>query len=320
MKKIIVGDVTDYLSKYAYSQDKNAKLLSEKTLKQFQQTNTGTFYTSIGDFKNIDHFCDCLMQVTDIEYHPPLKWSDEDTSVSVSMESETKNHLLQWSFLKKRPVKNLKVLNFTYSAVKEFLQIHQRVSESKQIWNIGCSITAGEGVEKDQTYGKIISNELNLPLQTIAVGGSSIKWAADQILCSAVRKDDLVIWGVTSFERCCYFFQSNKLYHINLSTSKYYPLLKKIVTDDWLLSQDNYYESLKSISAVNNFCTAIQAKLIMLGVFPFYTLQDCFSSYKNFIMCNKKYIDLGSDHSHPGPQQHAFYAKQLSNYIKNLEG
>ena len=55
--------------------------------------------------------------------------------------------------------------------------------------------------------------KLNLPVSTLAQGGTSIFWAADQILRSDIRKDDIVIFMLTSTHRFPYYTNS-QLKHI----------------------------------------------------------------------------------------------------------
>ena len=77
-----------------------------------------------------------------------------------------------------------------------------------------------------------------------------------------------------------------------------------------------------AIVSANNFCQAVGAKLIILGL-----LYDWDSLYKVYKLKNfrqslcwpDKYIDLGSDGLHPGPNQHVKFANEFLNFYNDIK-
>ena len=75
MITIFVGDVTDFLAKRAFQYASDAILL---TTSNSQSLKSGTYYASMGDFRDYRSFVDTLDQADHIVYAPPNKWSDAD--------------------------------------------------------------------------------------------------------------------------------------------------------------------------------------------------------------------------------------------------
>lgn len=309
MKTLLVGDTGVYLSIAAKKINKNALLLDGGNYKKIFNTN-GVYYTSTGDITTVEHFCEVLMAADEVIYCPPDgAWSDKDLTAlredkRFTAETVTKEHLYQLSWIKKIAIKNLPTdcLNFTNK-----WQVTPRISQEPQIWNIGCSITAGNGVEKHERYGEIVGRKLNMPVSILAYEGSSLIWAADQILLADVLPGDIILWGLTSLQRYSYALHNDRLYHVNSNFYKHYPLMKKIVPIDWLDSRDNLYHSLNSISIVQNFCKKTNTKLVLLGLLD----QDFYERYIEFTKTSSrgKWLDLGNDNQHPGPRQHEIFAQ-----------
>lgn len=311
MKLLFVGDTTDCLEIRAKKTDRSASLVVERSADKYLNSIDGVFYTSLGEFNSIGSFCDVLLSANEIVFVPPSsgKWS------SPGIEPETIEHLYQWSFVKERPVSGLVIPDFLQPVFKKNLQLHQRVSDQKQIWNYGCSITYGIGVKNDETYGSLINKELGLTLSTIAYPGSGVKWAGDQILSSDIKNGDVVIWGLTELRRIGYCLHDDKFYHLNNSFLHHYPIMKKVVGDKDFLSPDLIYQGLKSIQTVNNFCEKIGATLVMLGVFPHLSDIEYLAQNSNFVGTTKKFIDRGTDGMHPGPRHHAYYAELIQQHL-----
>jgi hypothetical protein len=309
MRTLLVGDIGFYLSIEAKKINKNALLLDNFNYKRIIDTN-GVYYTSIGDITVVEHFCEVLMAADEVIFSPPTgNWSDKEAIDKLkdkrfTMETETKEHLYQLHWIKKISIKNLVI---RFPNFKNKWQVTPRISAGPQIWNIGCSITAGNGVEKHQRYGEIIGKKLNMPVSILAYEGSSLIWAADQILLADVLPGDIIIWGLTSLHRYSYALHNDRFYHVNFEFYKNYPLLKKIVPIDWSASMDNLYHSLNSISIVKNFSNKIDAKLLLLEVLP----QDLIEEHIEFTKTTpiEKWVDKGDDNQHPGPRQHEIFAQ-----------
>jgi hypothetical protein len=200
--------------------------------------------------------------------------------------------------------------------------VDTRKSQEYQLWVGGCSISHGIGVKKNQRFGQLLSDALNLPVSFLTKGGSSIQWAADQILRSDIRPNDIVVWGLTSFTRLPYY-SNGKIHHITPQTYKDNLEFNKIIPLDQLDGDNITYQNLAKIYAVINFCQKIQAKLFLFGILvdhqmlkwtadlPDYRqLHGCFDFMQNL------FIDLGSDNTHPGPRMHQWYCDQMLKTIQ----
>jgi hypothetical protein len=310
MKTLFVGDSDVYLSIEARKIDKNALLLNDQNYKKIVNADNGVYYTSLADITAVEDFCEVLMSADKVIFSPPPgNWSDRNIIGKLknrrfTMETETKEHLYQLAWIKKTPIENLPI---SFPNFKNKWQVTPRLSTGPQIWNIGCSITAGSGVEKHQRYGEIVGKKLNMPVSILAHGGSSLIWAADQILLADILPGDIIIWGLTSLQRYSYVLHDDRFYHVNSHFYKNYPLMKNIVSSDWLESMDNLYHSLNSISIVKNFSRKTNTKLVLLGVLD----QNFYEEYIEFSKTGpySKWVDLGNDNQHPGPRQHEIFAK-----------
>lgn len=320
MKHLIVGDVTEYLAIQATKFNSSAQLITENNVNDFLTSDRGVFYSSLGDFSKAKVFCEMLWAADQITYCPPPDnvWSDRNFAPDsrFSIETETREHLYQWSYIKRKPISGLDIPDFLDPVFDNTLCFNPRITDRTQIWNYGCSITVGIGVEKHQTYGCLLSQRLNLPISTIAHEGSSIRWASDQIMSSDIKKDDIIIWGLTSVNRFGYFLHDGRYYHVLASFLDNYPLMNNLFESTRLISPDVSYEALRAILTANNFCQKLGAHLIIIGVMPSYTLDKEIKNYKNFIPTDRKFIDLGDDDMHPGTKHHEFYVAKILDYMQ----
>jgi hypothetical protein len=205
--------------------------------------------------------------------------------------------------------------------------VNQRASEQQQIWVVGCSFAYGSNLEDlNKRYGQLISTILNRPVTFLVWPGSSISWAADQVLRSDIKKGDIVIWGITSVERFMLYYK-NKIFNVlNLSieddsfnhSDNDYPkeLLRRKLVDE-----DRIMYAIKNIFQVDNFCKLIGAHLIL---FPHHdlssdesekTLLSYIGSLENCVLPSKL-VDYGNDQQHPGPLTHKNWAGELLTFIK----
>ena len=101
--------------------------------------------------------------------------------------------------------------------------------------------------------------------------------------------------------------------------------LEKIIPKTNLISQNTFYQHMYSIDRVINFCKITKAKLLIVGLL---ISDSClrhlantpsFYPYPYTPNCDHpinlaKFVDLGTDQSHPGPEQHVLY----KNFILSL--
>lgn len=307
MKYIVVGDTSTNLANRARKIDPRAILLTEQNIESFN-SQSGTFYTSLGDFKNIEKFIEVLKASDFIEYLP---CEDAD------LDRETRGHLLLLNIATNRTIKGLEVDHDHLTFGREF-DIIDRKSDQPQIWNVGCSITSGVGVRPEQTYGAKISQHLKMPWCNLGREGSSIAWAGNQILSSDIRSNDIVIWGVTSRYRYTYWADQDHVYHVVPTTHIQHPLINEVIGELWLPSAHVAYLGLKSISMVANFCQKVGARLYFLGMFPDALVYKHLERYGRLIPCPRyqDWIDLGADNFHPGPRQHLDFAERFLKFYE----
>jgi hypothetical protein len=317
MITVYVGDVTEYLSTLCRSIDPGAKLLTQEN---FANLNPGTYYTSVADIGTLLNFSSVLTQADKIVYAPPQQWSDQHNGQS-KMQQWSEDYLNIFRFIRQ-------VENFDPAVRLQkntMLQLaDQRKTSKQQLWIAGCSFSHGAGVTEQTRYGQLLSDQLGMPASFLTARGSSILWAADQILRSNIQPNDIVVWGLTSWHRTP-FFKNNVLFHVNSSSLEKHSEHFDLVNPDVLDSDHLFYQSLTSIFQVINFCQKANATLV-LASFLDHSVSEYLGSMPNFIMLYKlwgrasgqMYLDTGSDGLHPGVETHKFYADQIYQKLQEL--
>ena len=217
-----------------------------------------------------------------------------------------------------------KVTNFTWNKDFNYLK-NKRTDNDPVLWTAGCSITEGIGVTHKDRWGTLLAKNLNLVEVTLAQGQTSIYWSADQLLRSDIRKNDIVVWGLTQIARS----QISKNWNFKPISPTNYDSIKKDkhqeLTLDYLESETNALLSVRSILQVINFCQKIGATLYLANMLDITWVKVALARLENFVDLTEdlkingttlEFIDLGSDNSHPGPEQHRQYAEKLYNLIK----
>lgn len=216
-----------------------------------------------------------------------------------------------------------KTNNFAWKKNFNFL-IQERTTEHPLLWTAGCSVTAGAAIEHKDRWGSLLSNYLNLPELTLAMGGSSISWSADQLLRSDIRPGDTVVWGLTNLARTEISVDWN---FKPLTVGGYSQIEKKnqYWTLDYFESETQVLTSIRKILQVVNFCKKIKAKLYLANILDIAWVSIALKNLDNFIDLTHglpingntiDFIDLGIDNRHPGPGQHRQYADKLYNFIR----
>jgi hypothetical protein len=312
MIKIYLGDVTEYLRDQAILLDSTAQLITGDNYKNLK---SGTYFTSIGDLSNLTMLGEVLQQADQIVYSPPDTWSDCFFGKS-EMQTRTEDYLNIFRF--RCPVENY--TNVNESKFNQILTLADtRKSNNLQLWIAGCSISNGDGVTNDTRYGQLLADRLDTNVSFLTRSGSSIAWAADQILRSNIRSGDIVVWGITSHARLAKFEMNTvKCFGLNHKVWEHTPS-----TTEYLVSDQALYHSVISVHQVINFCTKIHAKLILANLLD-QAVVDYIQDFSNLVMLNRiwgrdpkdKFMDLGSDQMHPGIKTHEFYADQIYQKIQ----
>jgi hypothetical protein len=317
---VFVGDTTDDLCVTAKQFDSSAYLIDGKNV---CNKHSGTVYVSIGDLSTTSEFFNLLSAADKIVYSPPETWSDKKTSSQpYSIAWITEHYVRLVATLYNIPTENVPVKKSVTSDPVA------RKTPNQQIWLSGCSTTFGIGVEKNQRYGNIVAQTMDLDLVDLSYPGSSIAWARDEILKSDIKEKDIVIWGITTKDRFCWF-NGVTMTHVNPAHYLNNPEFDKIIPLSSLDCDHRLYESLSAIQQVNNFCSKIGAHLILINVHGNLNLLDECAKYKGFVIMHGStgidwdrdfldFLDFGNDQLHPGPKTHQHYANLVLEKIKDL--
>ena len=216
-----------------------------------------------------------------------------------------------------------KVKNFAWNKEFNYLK-NTRTTDTPVLWTAGCSVTAGTAIAHSERWGTLVSGYLNLPEVTLAKGGASIFWSADQILRSDIQEGDVIVWGLTNIPR----LEVAENWNFKSTTIADYLIIKKdqqYWTIDYFESESQVLLALRNILQVINFCQKVKATLYLANILDVAWLGVMLKSFKNFIDLTHdlpingntiEFIDLGSDNQHPGPKQHQQYATKIYNFIK----
>jgi len=308
---VFVGDSDDSIAKKAKAHDTNAYLVDHSNFENFLKINNNdavTVYTAHSDLPKITNDRCVLYEVLNkadiIYYFPPLTWSDQREAFSVSNQRSLTLYFLSLINAEKNNVLNLDISSYQNNNYIHLRNI--RKHKERNIWSAGCSIAQGVGVVEDERYASLIAKKSNLPLVDLSLAGSSIEYAADQILRSDIKTDDIVVWGLTEEARFPEWSTSLQRVIPGEHTSK-------------TLTETRIYKSVVSVHQVANFCTKIGARLIMIPIICSENFCLLLSSLDNFYQLpyQTKFIDFGGDGEHPGPLQHRAYADFLISIINN---
>lgn len=322
MLTLFVGDTTQELANYANSHGSSimaSKWNYKKLIKQ-SKTNDIVAHASFGDLgktsKTESPFYTLLLAANSIEYHPPERWSDHsDTYQLHSMQRITEYYLYDINLLKKN-VTGLTLDHWTKN-IKYLQLVDTRTTPGENLWISGASADHGVGIAPNQRYGQLLADSLELPVNFLThpeSHGTSIEWAADQILRSDMRKSDILVWGLTSEYRATEWNSAkNSIKNINpydFEASEQGSLA--------IISEENrLYKALIAINQVENFCNKIGVQLILFPLLASESLRLHLSDKRCYIENPYQigFIDYGSDGMHPGPQQHQCWADDIELHI-----
>lgn len=207
-----------------------------------------------------------------------------------------------------------------------------------KLWVVGCSFAHGVGVVKNQSWGSIVAEQLSTPVEFLTAPGSSIEWAADQILRADIKPPDVVLWGITSPNRYTYYNELGKVQHLLPVYYNNNPKFERVISSNRLADTNLAYKAVNYVKQVENYLSKIGCNYSM-GYFISGLLEhrniilSHFKENKKFFIAfdedqiptgrpslpNEsllKFVDVGSDGIHPGPKQHKIYAEM---FLKNLK-
>lgn len=304
---LFVGDIDDSVRVRAVEYSPSAFLIDSSNVDRVMKGNITDLvaYTSFSDLPKITEtrnvFFELINLADKIYYVPPTKWSDHKDEFDHWSNQRITEYFLSEINRKKKNVNGLRISSWKINQYT--LLADERRSETTQLWVAGCSVAHGIGVDTEEKFGSLLAKKLDMPSSFLTQPGSSIPWAADQILRSDIKSGDILIWGVTSEYRFCVW--DGRLHHYNPYNFK--------ASEDRSIGdnlENMVYRAVTSIHQVINFCQKTNIKLILLPIIPSETIRlffyDC--PYWHSPDYRHRHLDLGSDDLHPGPKQHAEWA------------
>lgn len=330
--KLYVGTNNQYVTDIAKQDDPDAYLITKENI---FESHAGVAYTSLPDADTCANLSILCSTADIIVYAPPPEWDKTDRSHKKFYDTE--QGALEQTILPFSLNKGKKIINCPPNTVWDTITVEQqntildladrRNSDSTQLWTAGCSFTYGIGVSKEERYSALLSKELNLPLSVLAKPASSVAWARDQILRSDIRKDDIVVWGLTEWRRYPHYNQDkNTLEHIHAAYHSWFPSFNKTNSIDRLFDPSLLYQAMTSIEQVTNFCNKIGAKLILAGVLADFEMGEYLKNkHSNYIHLAYirgrgplRFLDISPNGLHPGALTHKYYADNILNFAKEL--
>jgi hypothetical protein len=328
MKKrtLFVGDCDSSIAKVALQADSRAILISSTNYEIFlQAAGNITGYTSLADLpKDLTIFCDLINHADSIVYAPPAHWSDNKI-FNIDYPTTSIQGLTEYLLYTVQKNKN-NVIGLDLSTVDPSVFLETAGSREvgePTMWVAGCSTTDGVGVGSTERYGHLLGATCGLPVIFLSRSGTSISWAADQILRADIRENDIVVWGLTDESRLTHWSElENCVIDITVSSSKIDSskiLLDSTTIDKLLAHKTNLLTAIQRIHEVINFCKKAKAKLLIVNIHSSNTLNLYLHNIKEFFLFSAPWIDLGNDQKHPGPKQHQAYADFCQHALKQLQ-
>lgn len=213
-------------------------------------------------------------------------------------------------------VNTMHVNNFLGDEVLSFAE-HSDINSSyskSTLWVYGCSHSHGTGLNHNsKPYGNHLAEGLNLPLKLITKPGSSTHWSLRQLINSNLKKDDIVVWQITSPYRLS-FFNGKHVQEIVLANCNNRTLIETYTNEQCFFLQLSY------VNIGVQYLRSIGVKFIVLCV----DSRDMefnyrYSKYPEFYCATNFAVDRGSDNLHFGPLSHKNLANTLLNRVQLLD-
>jgi len=204
-----------------------------------------------------------------------------------------------------------------------------------KLWIVGCSIAQGVGVNPQERWGELVGQHLGITPTFLTAEGSSIEWAADQILQADITETDILFWGLTTPNRSLWYDDQGQPQHI---LNVYYHTHPDFHIDRRHLVDLNLaYKAVNHVRQVQNYLSKIGCQWAIGSALPGLNdhkniVVENLRNTANFFVAydensvkyvdtttfftrtrpvNNLFIDVGTDGFHPGPQQHRLYAEQF---------
>ena len=226
--------------------------------------------------------------------------------------------------------------------------VQGRQTDGPQVWMVGCSFTNGHGLaDQNLRFGQLFADTLGLPVSFLAMNGASNQWIADQILKADIKENDIVFCGLTGVARSTIYTEEKPwpitinmldkqqpMYKRLIVDNKKIAPMRRMITEEFLLSDHSLFESINHIEQVKNHLQMINTKHL-IGYFadldfPYLHHMGRMMHYivsqadpRMFVIrpeypwadiITRSSEDTNNDETpvnHPGPNQHKIYADDL---------
>jgi hypothetical protein len=309
-----------YFSKVDYDwRGHSSNFLNSKNLDSVLKSNAQLdYHTSLEDIKtqNIQRICKDAKEiyVVDIDLIDISDMDFDKDAIQFSF-----GRLFYELVTHKDKVKNFNAIdNFNLHKFNTHHAI--RKTSGPVLWTAGCSMTYGAGVEHSERWGTHLAQYLNMPEISLSKVGSSLYWAADQILRADINPEDIVVWGLTNTYRFDYAIN----WELQTTTFPNAPKELRYYQPEFFDSTTHNVMCIQQILQVINFCKKLNIELYLANLLDLQWISTVLRDHSNFIDLTKgleikeflNYIDYGTDNMHPGPIHHKHYADQIFNLIK----
>lgn len=308
MKILIIGNLSTDLSDWATKEFSNSQLLTDQNFEVLLDTDV--VFTTVADISS-KNLVKAFSLADRIIFHNSTNWD------SPELKEYTMNLLASSGRF---------IENFVGDCCGFLPVPAPRASDNMQLWIVGCSFAHGWRLRQDQVYGAILSSRLGITSSFLTLNGSSIDWAADQILRSNLKASDVIVWGVTGVGRFMHTLDGTTPVPINpASLNSSNPFFGSIRSPRFaqqsILSPDRLMWAIKYVYQVQNICELVGCNLVVI---PHYTLslaehRDVLSYYlrdlPGYLELSDP-VDFQEDQKHPGVQTQNVWAEEIASFIK----
>jgi hypothetical protein len=298
MPTLTISDVT-YIPA-----DLTSVLLTNSNYKEHQTLPSGKYHTTLGDVSS-EQIINLLPHVTEVKFIP------DHFDITSSIYKETIVLLNYLSHL-------IKIDGFDIADAENFInqqEIFNRPNEPV-LWVFGCSHSYGMGLtDNELPYGKLISQQLGMPLKLMAQPGSSTQWSFRHMINANIQPDDLVIWQLTTPNRVTRF-EPGTADGVETQLAK--------TKDRYLLEvfndQQVFFQHINMLNVGVQYLRTKKVKFMLTSLMVqtnlFYEYLIEYTKYPEYCYAPTFSVDLGTDQVHVGPESHKKLAQSLLNHLQ----
>jgi hypothetical protein len=192
----------------------------------------------------------------------------------------------------------------------------ERMSESPVLWVFGCSHSAGVGLLPfEKKYSELLAAQLGLPLNLVALPGSSVNWSFRQLINAKIKPNDIIVWQLTSPNRTSVCNNSQVTEVMLAATANRF--LLEVLTDDQL-----YFNQMTLLNAGTQYLRSLGNRFVLVSLESnqyTYRYRSQYVRYPEYCYVPTPMLDLGTDKLHMGPLSHQALAKHLEDRLYYLD-